>query len=59
MNVFLNHFSKLYSNDDSVLECDGATWHKAKKLIVPIIFGSSLEPVGKKLQYSRKNQINL
>ena len=36
MNVFLNHLSMSYPNDVIILVCDGAAWHKAKALIVPV-----------------------
>ena len=35
MNVFLEHLSKEYAKDIIVLACDGAAWHKTKKLIIP------------------------
>ena len=35
MNVFLSELSKQYSNDDILLVCDGATWHKSKSMEVP------------------------
>jgi len=35
MNAFLEMLSKQYSNDEILLICDGAAWHKSKGLIVP------------------------
>ena len=35
MNVFLAHLSESYKEDQIVLVCDGAAWHKSKGLIVP------------------------
>ena len=35
MNVFLEGLSKQYPDDLILLCCDGADWHKSKKLQVP------------------------
>lgn len=35
MNVFLNHVSKEYANDEILMVCDGAAWHKSKALDLP------------------------
>lgn len=35
MNIFLDDLSKTYPNDQIVLVCDGAVWHKANALIIP------------------------
>ena len=35
MNAFLKMLSKQYSNDEILLICDGAAWHKSDTLIVP------------------------
>ena len=35
MNVFLEVLSKQYPDDLILLCCDGASWHKSKKLQVP------------------------
>lgn len=35
MNVFLAHLSESYKQDQIVLVCDGAAWHKSNGLIVP------------------------
>ena len=35
MNVFLRELSKKYPDDQILLVCDGAAWHKSKELIVP------------------------
>jgi putative transposase len=35
MNLFLAELSKEFPDDDVVLVCDGAGWHKSKELIVP------------------------
>ena len=35
MNVFLEGLSKQYPDDLTLLCCDGADWHKSKKLQVP------------------------
>lgn len=35
MNVFLNHVSKEYANDEILMVCDGAAWHKSKALNLP------------------------
>ena len=35
MNVFLEYLSKEYPNDQILLVCDGAGWHKSKDLKVP------------------------
>ena len=34
-NVFLKKLSEEYPDDEIVLVCDGAAWHKSKTLIVP------------------------
>ena len=36
MNVFLRELSQTYSDDQIILVCDGASWHKAKALEIPI-----------------------
>jgi putative transposase len=36
MNIFLDGLSKQYCDDTIILVCDGASWHKSKKLIIPI-----------------------
>ena len=35
MNVFLNELSKAYPEDQILLVCDGASWHKSKGLKIP------------------------
>ena len=35
MNVFLRELSKAYPDDQIILACDGAAWHKAKALEIP------------------------
>ena len=35
MNVFLQELSAVYPKDYILLVCDGASWHKAKALIIP------------------------
>lgn len=35
MSVFLNELSKTYKDDYIIIVCDGAIWHKAKKLKTP------------------------
>ena len=35
MNVFLEHVSKEYPNDEILMVCDGAAWHKSHTLNVP------------------------
>ncbi len=35
MNVFLEHLSKQYPDEQILLCCDGAAWHKSKRLQVP------------------------
>ena len=35
MNIFLVELSKAYPDDQILLVCDGAAWHKSKGLIVP------------------------
>ena len=35
MNTFLEELSKQYPQDQILLVCDGAAWHKSKTLIVP------------------------
>ena len=35
MNVFLERLSKEYADDDIILVCDGAPWHKSTSMIVP------------------------
>jgi len=35
MNVFLRELSKMYPDDQIILVCDGASWHRAKALHVP------------------------
>ena len=35
MNAFLSELSKHYANDEILLICDGAAWHKSNALIVP------------------------
>jgi putative transposase len=36
MNIFLDGLSEEYADDTIILVCDGASWHKSKKLIIPI-----------------------
>ena len=35
MNVFLEELSKQYPDDEILLVCDGAAWHKSKAMQVP------------------------
>ena len=35
MNYFLKELSKAFPEDQILLVCDGASWHKSKGLIVP------------------------
>ena len=35
MNIFLKELSMRFPTDMILLCCDGATWHKAKALVVP------------------------
>lgn len=35
MNLFLEQLSKEYPNDEILLICDGARWHKSKGLVIP------------------------
>lgn len=35
MNMFLKHLSDSYPKDRIILVCDGASWHKSKRLIIP------------------------
>ncbi|MBQ9324834.1 MAG: IS630 family transposase [Clostridia bacterium] len=35
MNVFLDTLSKQYRNDEILLICDGAAWHKSGTLVIP------------------------
>ena len=35
MNVFLRELSASYPDDDILLAVDGASWHKAKSLLIP------------------------
>ena len=35
MNAFLKHLSNSYPNDQILLVCDGAAWHKSKSMIIP------------------------
>ena len=35
MNVFLEEMSKQYLEDDILMVCDGAAWHKSKAMKVP------------------------
>ena len=35
MNVFLTKLSEQFLQDEIVLVCDGAAWHKANALIIP------------------------
>ena len=35
MNVFLEGLSKQYPNDDILMVCDGAAWHKSKAMVIP------------------------
>ena len=35
MNVFLDTLSKQYQNDEILLICDGAAWHKSGTLVIP------------------------
>ena len=34
-NIFLENLSKQFPDDNILLVCDGAAWHKAKKLKIP------------------------
>ena len=34
-NYFLEHIAKTYSNDQILMVCDGAAWHKSKGLKLP------------------------
>lgn len=36
MNVFLRGLSQAYPNDQIILVCDGASWHRAKALDIPL-----------------------
>ncbi len=35
MNIFMNELSKRFSNDEILMVCDGAAWHKSKAMVVP------------------------
>ena len=35
MNVFLEEVSEYFCNDILILVCDGAVWHKSKRLNIP------------------------
>ena len=35
MNKFMEELSKKYSDDQIVMVCDGATWHKSKAMVIP------------------------
>ena len=35
MNVFLDQLSKTYPDDDILMVCDGAAWHKSKAMVIP------------------------
>ena len=35
MNVFLSELAKAYPEDQILLICDGAMWHKANTLVIP------------------------
>ena len=35
LNVFLEEFSKAYSDDEILLVMDGAGWHRSKDLVIP------------------------
>ena len=35
MNIFFKELSSTYPNDKIILVCDGAAWHKAKRLEIP------------------------
>lgn len=35
MNIFLEELSSAYPNDKIIMVCDGAAWHKAKRLEIP------------------------
>lgn len=35
MNIFLKNLSMNYANDEIVLACDGAAWHKSNSLEIP------------------------
>ncbi len=35
MNVFLEKLSEAYPDDRILLVCDGASWHRAKALVIP------------------------
>lgn len=35
MNLFLDQLSKSYPNDEIILACDGAAWHKSEGLLIP------------------------
>lgn len=36
MNVFLQELSKAYADDEILLVCDGAMWHKSSSLVIPV-----------------------
>ena len=54
LQSFLNELSKEFHNDIIVLVCDGASWHKAEKLMVPdhiaILFISPYMPEMKPIE---------
>jgi transposase len=35
MNVFLHELSKAYADDEILLVCDGAMWHRSGSLMIP------------------------
>ena len=35
MNVFLSELAKAFPNDQILLICDGAMWHKSNVLVIP------------------------
>ena len=35
MNVFLSELAKAFPNDQILLICDGAMWHKSNALVIP------------------------
>ncbi len=35
MNVFMKELSKEYPDDDILMVCDGASWHRSSAMIIP------------------------
>ncbi len=35
MNVFMEELSKEYPDDDILMVCDGASWHRSSAMIIP------------------------